>query len=58
MKEKYYTNEGANQKHRIPNKWRGNRQTTWKRIQNTDSKDDQNLENKMKKMQESINKGL
>ena len=28
-------------KHRSPNKWRGNRQTTWKRIQNNDSKDDQ-----------------
>ena len=24
-----------------PNKWRGNRQTTWKIIQNNDSKDDQ-----------------
>ena len=39
--KKYYTNEVTNQKHRSPNKWRGNRQTTWKRIQNTDSKDDQ-----------------
>ena len=28
-------------KHRSTNKWRGNRQTTWKRIQNNDSKDDQ-----------------
>ena len=26
--EKYYTNEGTNQKHMSPNKWRGNRQTT------------------------------
>ena len=26
-----------------PNKWRGNRQTTWKRIHNNDSKDDQKL---------------
>ena len=33
-------------------------QTTWKRIQNNESKDDQNLENKMEKMQESINKDL
>ena len=41
-----------------PNKWRGNRQTTWKIIQNNDSKDDQNLENKMEKIQESINKDL
>ena len=43
-----------------PNKWRGNRQTTRKRIQNNDSKDDKNknLENKIKKMQESINKDL
>ena len=30
----------------------------WKRIQNNDSKDDQNLESKMEKMQESINKDL
>ena len=45
-------------KYTSPNKWRGNRQTTWKRIQNNDSKDDQNLENKMEKMQESINKDL
>ena len=28
-------------KHRSSNKQRGNRQTTWKRIQNNDSKDDQ-----------------
>ena len=26
---KYYTDEGTNQKHRSPNTWRGNRQTTW-----------------------------
>ena len=45
-------------KNTSPNKWRGNRQTTWKRIQNNDSKDDKNLENKMEKMQESINKDL
>ena len=51
MKEK-------NWKHWNPNKWRGNRQTTWKIIQNHDSKDDQNLENTMEKMQESINKDL
>ena len=38
--EKYYTNEGTNSKHRSQNKWRGNRQTTWKIIQNND-KDDQ-----------------
>ena len=25
----------------VPNKWRGNRQITWKRNQNNDSKDDQ-----------------
>ena len=41
-----------------PNKWRGNRQTTWKRIQNNDSKDDQKIENRMEKMQESGNKDL
>ena len=45
-------------RNRSPNEWRGNRQTTLKRIQNKDSKDDQNLENKMEKMQESINKDL
>ena len=56
--EKYYRNEGTNQKHRSPNKWRGNRQTNWKRIQNNDSKMIKNLENKMEKMQESINKDL
>ena len=28
-------------KHQSPNKWRGNKQITWKRIQNNDSKDDQ-----------------
>ena len=48
--EKYYTNEGTNQKHRSPNKLRGNRKITKKRIQNDDSKDDQNLENRMDKM--------
>ena len=37
--EKYYTNEAINYKHRSPNKWRGNRKTTWKRIQNNGSKD-------------------
>ena len=36
--EKYYTNEGTSQKHRSPNKLRGN---TQKRIQKNDSKDDQ-----------------
>ena len=35
-----------------------NRQTTRKTIQNNDSKDDPNLENKLEKMQESINKDL
>ena len=34
------------------------RQTIWKRIQNNDSKNDQNLENKMEKMQKSVNKDL
>jgi len=31
------------EKHRSTNKWRGNRQTTWKIIQNNDCKDDQKL---------------
>ena len=39
-RQKYWTNEGTNQKHTSPNKWRENKQTTWKRIQNNDSKDD------------------
>ena len=56
--EKYYTSEGTKYKHRSPNKWRGNSQTTWKRIQNNESKDDQNLENKMEKIQISTNKAL
>ena len=29
-------------RNRSTNQWRGNMQTTWKRIQNNDSKDDQN----------------
>ena len=33
-----------------------NRQTSWNKIQNNDSKDDQNLKNRMEKMQESIKK--
>ena len=33
-------------------------QTTWKTIQNSDSKDDQKLWKQMEKMQESINKDL
>ena len=44
-------------KNTSPNKWRGNRQTTWKRIQNNDSKNDQNPW-KIENMQESINKDL
>ena len=39
-------------------KWRGNRQTTWKRIQNNASKVDQEPENKMEKMKESTNKNI
>ena len=50
--EKCCTNKGENQKHRSPNKQQGNRKITWKRIQNNDSKDDQNLENKKEKIQE------
>ena len=51
-----------------PNK-RGDRESTWKRIENNDNKDDPNLENKMElqinrletrieKMQEMFNKDL
>ena len=52
-----------------PNKRGGDRESTWKRIQNNDMKDDPNLENKMElqinsletrneKMQEMFNKDL
>jgi len=41
-----------------PNKWRGNMQTTWKRIQNNGIKDDQKPWKKMEKIQGSINKYL
>ena len=37
--EKYSTNERIMYKHTRPNKWRWNKQSTWKRIQNNDSKD-------------------
>ena len=36
----------------------GNRQNPWKTIQKNDSKHDQNLENKMEKMQESTKEDL
>ena len=49
MKEKLETS---------PNKWRGNRQTTWKRIQNNDSKDDWKPQKYNRERQKSINKGL
>ena len=39
-----------------PNKWRGNRQTAWKRIQNDDSKDDQKPWKQNGENQESVNK--
>ena len=55
---KYYTNEEINKKHRSPNKWRGNRQTTWKRIQNNDSKDDQKPWKQNAENTRSINKDL
>ena len=48
--EKYYTNEGMNWKHRSPNEWCGNRQNTWKRIQQMIVKMIKNLENKMENM--------
>ena len=58
-------NEGTNYKHRSPNKWRGNRKITWKRIQHNDNQDDQkpwkqNGENESinKELKESINKDL
>ena len=41
-------------KHRSPNKWRGNRQTTWKKFRIMIERMIKNLENKMEKMQESI----
>ena len=41
-----------------PNSWRGNRKTTWKRIQNNDSKDDQKPWKQNGEIQESVNKDL
>ena len=40
MTKKYVTDEWARWKPTRPNKWRGNRQPTWKRVQSNDSKDD------------------
>ena len=40
------------------NKWRVNRQSTWKRNQSNDSKDDPNHGNRMEKIQEMFNKAL
>ena len=38
--EKHTADENVRQKRTRPNKWSGNKQSTWKRIQNYDSKDD------------------
>jgi len=57
-RQKYHINEGTNYKHRSPNKWRGNRQTTWKRIQNNDSKDDQKTWKQNVENPKWINKNL
>jgi len=56
--KKYYKYEGANQKHRIPNTWRGIDKLPEKQFRIRRVKMIKNLENKMEKMQESINKGL
>ena len=40
MTEKHTADEGARQKPTRPKKWRGKRQSTWKTIQNNDSKED------------------
>ena len=45
-------------KHRSPNKWKGNRQTTWKIIQNNDSKNDQNPWKQNGESAKPINKEL
>ena len=56
--DKYCTNEGTNQKHRIPDKYEIGKLPE-KKIQNNDKINMiQNLENKMEKMQESVNKDL
>ena len=57
-RQKYHINEGTHYKHRSPNKWRGNRQTTWKRIQNNDSKDDQKTWKQNVENPKWINKNL
>ena len=56
--EKYHTKERKNQKQRSSNKWRGNRETTWKRIQNNDTKDDQKPWKQNGENEKSINKDL
>ena len=40
MTEKYVANEGTIQKPTRTTKWRGDRQSAWKRIQSNDSKND------------------
>ena len=54
-REKYSTNERTKQKCTIPNKQRGNKQSTFKRIQNNDSKGAPKTEYRMEKMQEAFN---
>ena len=55
---KYYTNEGTNQKHRSPNNEEEIHKLPEKEFRVTIVKMIKNLENKMEKMQESINKDL
>ena len=40
MTKENVANEGARQKPTRKTKWGGDRQSTWKRLQNNDSKDD------------------
>ena len=41
-----------------PNKWRGNKQATWKRIQSNDSKEDKKTFEKKKGNAKSVKKDL
>ena len=54
--EKYYIKKRINQKHRSPNKWRGNRQNTWKKIQNNYVKIIKTLKTKWRKCKNQLTK--
>lgn len=62
LTEKYVSDEWTRQNHTKTTKWRGVRQSTWKKIQSTDNKDDptswKRMESQTKKAQKMFNKEL